>query len=50
VANTTAELLAAHIGRQLLQAFDGVGFQPTKLRVEIDECDGQLGIWISAGK
>ena len=45
LANTTAELLAAHIGRQLCSALDDIGFQPTRLSVEVDECNGQLGVW-----
>jgi 6-pyruvoyltetrahydropterin/6-carboxytetrahydropterin synthase len=46
VANTTAELLARHIGQALLAALDAqLGFIPLRLRVELDECDGQLGIW-----
>ena len=45
LANTTAELLAAHIGRQLLFALGEVGLQPQRLTVEVDECDGQLGVW-----
>jgi 6-pyruvoyltetrahydropterin/6-carboxytetrahydropterin synthase len=44
--NTTSELLARHIGQALLAALETRhGFIPTKLRVELDECDGQLGIW-----
>lgn len=46
LANTTAELLARHIGQSLLAALDiKLGFAPTQLRVELDECDGQLGIY-----
>lgn len=46
LANTTSELLARHIGQALLGALDTkLGFIPTQLRIELDECDGQLGIW-----
>lgn len=46
IANTTAELLAMHLGESLLQAFCARGeFKPRRIRVEVDECQGQLGIW-----
>jgi 6-pyruvoyltetrahydropterin/6-carboxytetrahydropterin synthase len=46
LANTTAELLARHIGQSLLAALQTLlGFVPARLRVELDECDGQLGIY-----
>jgi 6-pyruvoyltetrahydropterin/6-carboxytetrahydropterin synthase len=46
VANTTAELLAAYIGKQLKLALDfRCGLDDPKLRVELDECDGQLAVW-----
>jgi 6-pyruvoyltetrahydropterin/6-carboxytetrahydropterin synthase len=45
VANTTAELLARHIALQLSEAVAAAaGTKPTKLVVEVDECDGQWGI------
>jgi 6-pyruvoyltetrahydropterin/6-carboxytetrahydropterin synthase len=48
VANTTAELLAAYIGRELKQALEGQsGLEEPHLRIELDECDGQLAIWES---
>jgi 6-pyruvoyltetrahydropterin/6-carboxytetrahydropterin synthase len=48
VANTTAELLAAHIGRRLLAMLaPPIGWADVRLRVELDECDGQLGVWQS---
>jgi len=48
VANTTAELLAAYIGRQLKDALvSRCGLEEPHLRVELDECDGQLAIWES---
>ena len=50
VANTTAELLARHIGQTLLTTLPGeLGFLPIGLRVEVDECAGQLGIWQLTG-
>jgi 6-pyruvoyltetrahydropterin/6-carboxytetrahydropterin synthase len=45
VANTTAELLARYIALQLSEAVAAAaGTKPTKLVVEVDECDGQWGI------
>jgi 6-pyruvoyltetrahydropterin/6-carboxytetrahydropterin synthase len=42
VANTTAELLARHIARQLWQRLETLtGQQPERLRVEVDENGGQ---------
>ncbi len=46
VANTTAELLAAYIGRELKLALEfRCGLDDPHIRVELDECDGQLAIW-----
>jgi 6-pyruvoyltetrahydropterin/6-carboxytetrahydropterin synthase len=45
VANTTAELLAAHIGNRLLAQLRDQGGEIDRLRLEVDECDGQVGIW-----
>jgi 6-pyruvoyltetrahydropterin/6-carboxytetrahydropterin synthase len=45
VANTTAELLAAYIGGQLLMALGAVAGNLGRLRVELDECDGQIAVW-----
>lgn len=46
VANTTAELLARYIGQQLLIALtQRHAFTPARVRVEIDECVGQSGVW-----
>src|SRR5687768_2936592 len=45
VPNTTAELLARHIGillRDRLAARTGI--RPARLRVEVDECEGQIGV------
>ncbi len=48
VANTTAELVAAYIGRQLKDVLeDRCGLEEPQLRVELDECEGQLAIWES---
>jgi 6-pyruvoyltetrahydropterin/6-carboxytetrahydropterin synthase len=48
LANTTAELLAATIGRELKEVLEHrLGLEEPQLRVEIDECDGQLAIWES---
>ena len=46
VANTTAELLAAYIGRRLKLAMSyRCGLDDARFRVELDECDGQLAVW-----
>jgi 6-pyruvoyltetrahydropterin/6-carboxytetrahydropterin synthase len=46
VPNTTAELLARYIGQQLMAAMHGsLGYSAQRLRVEVDECQGQLGIY-----
>ncbi len=45
VANTTAELLSAYIGGLLRQTCSGL--EESHLRIELDECDGQLAIWES---
>jgi len=45
VANTTAELLARWIGERLLAALAERGEPtPTRLVVEVDECEGQIGV------
>ncbi len=45
VANTTAELLARYIGRRLLDELEARGIaRPERLRVEVDECFGQVGV------
>jgi 6-pyruvoyltetrahydropterin/6-carboxytetrahydropterin synthase len=45
VANTTAEQLAAHIGQQLLAALKPEAGRLTHIRIDVDECDGQIAIW-----
>jgi 6-pyruvoyltetrahydropterin/6-carboxytetrahydropterin synthase len=47
VANTTSELLAAYIGTRLLAALGPAAKGITHLRIELDECDGQIGVWES---
>lgn len=45
VANTTAELLGRHIGHDLLARLQRrCGVVPSRIRIEVDECFGQLGI------
>ncbi len=42
LANTTAELLASHIANLLQEALlSKVNFAPSRLRIGVDECDGQ---------
>lgn len=44
--NTTAELLARYIGRKLSDELKArTGVRPQLLRVEVDECDGQIGVY-----
>jgi 6-pyruvoyltetrahydropterin/6-carboxytetrahydropterin synthase len=45
VANTTAELLAAYLGGRLAAELANAGIRPTCLRLELDECDGQIAVW-----
>jgi 6-pyruvoyltetrahydropterin/6-carboxytetrahydropterin synthase len=43
--NTTAELLARYLGQRLLEALkQRLGIGPPRVRIEVDECEGQLGI------
>ncbi len=45
LANTTAELLARYLGGRLLDRLQArTGQRPAELQVEVDECEGQLGI------
>ncbi len=45
ISNTTAELLARHIGKELLRRFELKGTTaPDKLIVGVDENEGQWGI------
>jgi 6-pyruvoyltetrahydropterin/6-carboxytetrahydropterin synthase len=43
--NTTSELLASYIGQRLFDALGGVAAKISRLRVSVDECDGQIGVW-----
>lgn len=46
VENTTAELLARHIGARLLQVLESQHhFSPHRLRIGVDENHGQWGFW-----
>ena len=48
VTNTTAELLAQHIGQRLQAAIlRRTGVQPARLEVAVDENHGQWGVWRS---
>lgn len=45
VANTTTELIARYIGRQLLAELeDATGVRPSLIRIEVDECYGQTAM------
>ena len=45
VSNTTSEKLAEHIGRRLLDELERRhDVRPQRLRVEVDECFGQIGV------
>jgi 6-pyruvoyltetrahydropterin/6-carboxytetrahydropterin synthase len=46
VANTTSELLARYIGQRLYDALGGAAAKITRLQVAVDECDGQVGVWM----
>lgn len=51
VKNTTAELLARHIGLALLDSLAEKGAaRPQQARVAVDECNGQLGVWTLTAK
>jgi 6-pyruvoyltetrahydropterin/6-carboxytetrahydropterin synthase len=45
VANTTAELLASYIGQRLLDDLQAEKHKLSSIRIEVDECDGQVAIW-----
>ena len=46
IANTTTELLARHIGQRLLESLTTAGnARPERVRIELDECFGQLATW-----
>jgi 6-pyruvoyltetrahydropterin/6-carboxytetrahydropterin synthase len=51
IANTTAELLARHIGLRLQEALaQQTGARLSAIRVEVDECFGQSAIWQAGGE
>jgi 6-pyruvoyltetrahydropterin/6-carboxytetrahydropterin synthase len=45
LANTTVELLAAYLGRRLGESLVESGVRLERLRLELDECDGQIAVW-----
>ena len=46
IAQTTAELLAQYIGGRLQAALAArTAARPSRWRVEVDECEGQIGVW-----
>src|SRR5262245_45196888 len=46
LAQTTAELLAQHIGKRLVQTLvANTGVRPARVQVAVDECEGQIGVW-----
>ncbi len=48
LAQTTAELLAQYIGGRLRNALAArTATRADRLRVEVDECEGQVGVWES---
>ena len=50
VSNTTTELLARYIGRQLLDDLERrTGTRVGRLRVAVDENGGQWGVWEQSG-
>ncbi|HVC93197.1 MAG TPA: 6-pyruvoyl tetrahydropterin synthase family protein [Pirellulales bacterium] len=51
VPNTTTELLAQYIGRRLFDELAATtGFRPRRLRIEVDECEGQVGVCELSGE
>ena len=48
VANTTSELVAEYLGGKLLARIAAeTEVRPTRVRIEVDECFGQVAIWDS---
>lgn len=45
VPNTTSELLAAYVGKRLLDALGGGAAKIERMTLSVDECDGQTGVW-----
>jgi 6-pyruvoyltetrahydropterin/6-carboxytetrahydropterin synthase len=51
VPNTTTELLAQYIGRRLLADLAArTGIRPSRLKIELDECEGQVGVCELSGE
>ena len=51
IPNTTAELLGRYIGRRLLDDLQArTGVRPALVRVEVDECFGQLAVCELSGE
>ena len=50
ISNTTAELLARHIGLLLLERLEQrLGQRPQALSIDVDECEGQSAVcWLEA--
>jgi 6-pyruvoyltetrahydropterin/6-carboxytetrahydropterin synthase len=46
IANTTSELLAYYIGQRLFDAVGGAAAKMERMTLEVDECDGQIGVWV----
>jgi len=45
VENTTAEQIAHYLGRRLHESLRRrTGFEPSRLVIEVDECEGQIGV------
>jgi 6-pyruvoyltetrahydropterin/6-carboxytetrahydropterin synthase len=50
LAQTTAELLAQYLGGRLQEALAArTTVRPERLRIEVDECQGQIGVWERTG-
>lgn len=46
LVQTTAELLARHIGQELLMRLGKrANYRPDRLRIAVDECEGQEGVY-----
>lgn len=46
VVQTTAELLARHIGQELLARLaKRANYRPRRMRIAVDECEGQEGVY-----
>jgi 6-pyruvoyltetrahydropterin/6-carboxytetrahydropterin synthase len=46
LVQTTAELLARHIGQALLERLAAqTGYRPERMTIAVDECEGQEGVY-----